>query len=277
MGNQVLRPSHRALVLYLAFLTAVVAVPAQALAGQMDLTLFLGRAYPVYDERLTIRPSTPSLPGVDVTVSGDPVIRADGGLVLGGALAFELGVLGIEGRIDGTEVSLDFSGARYDLRATQSPFTGLTGSVTLGSGRFDVRRFYLLSGNVRLRTPGPIGIVVSGGLSLLPDLTTSGSVPVSLDIAGLSVLQGAAPRLRLRAAPGESEHRIGVNGGAGLRLGGDRVALMVEIRGFYFRDYELRFELADAPDFAAALLENVDAIRFRPVIVNGQAGLVFKF
>ena len=276
MGD-VLRSSGRAFAICLVALAALVAVPARARAGQMDLTLFLGRAYPVYDERLTIRPSPPSLPGVNVTVSGDPVIRADGGLVIGGALAFEAGVFGIEGRVDGTEVSLDFSGARYDLRATQPPFTGLTGSVTLGGGSFDVQRFYLLSGNVRLRTPGPIGIVVSGGLSLLPDLTTSGTVPVSLDIAGLSVLQGVAPRLRLRAAPGESGHRIGLNGGAGLRLGGDRVALMAEIRGFYFRDYELRFELEDAPDFVEELLDNLDAVRFQPIIVNAQAGLVFKF
>jgi hypothetical protein len=252
------------------------ALPRPA-SAQVDLTLFLGRAYPIYDERLTIRPPAPSLPGVDIDVSGDPVIRADGGLVLGGALAFELGVLGIEARVDGTQVGFEFSGARYDLRATQAPFTGLTGSVTLDDGRFDAKRFYLLSGNLRLRTPGPIGLVVSGGLSLLPDVTISGTVPVSLDIAGLTVLQGAAPRLGLRAAPGESGQRVGVNGGAGLRLGGDRVALMAEVRGFYFREYELRFDLEDAPDFVATLLESVDTIRFRPVIVNAQAGLVFKF
>ena len=274
--NELLSPRHRASVLCFAIL-ACIAVPSEAYARQMDLTLFLGSAYPIYDERLTIRPSAPSLPGVDITVSGDPALRADGGLVIGGALAFEFGVIGLEARVDGTEVGPEFSGARYDLRAVQPPFTGLTGSVTLGSGRFDVRRFYLLSGNVRLRTPGPIGLVASGGLSLLPDLSTSGSGPVSVDIAGLSVLQGAAPRLNLRAAPGESETRIGVNGGAGLRFGGDRVALMAEVRAFYFRNYELRFELPDAPDFLEDLLESVDPIRFRPVIVNGQAGLVFKF
>lgn len=243
----------------------------------MDLTLFLGRAYPIYDERLTIRPSAPSLPGVDINVTGDPVIRADGGLVLGGALAFELGVIGVEARVDGTGVGFEFSGARYDLRAVQAPFTGLSGNVTLGDGRFDARRFYLLSGNVRLRTPGPVGLVASGGLSLLPDVTITGSVPVSLNIAGLTVLQGVAPRLRLRVAPGESEHHVGINGGVGLRIGGDRLALMAEVRGFYFREYGLRFEVEDAPDFAARLLESTDAIRFRPVIVNGQAGLVFRF
>ena len=251
--------------------------PPRVDAGQLDLTLFVGRAYPIYDERLTIRPSSPSLPGVDVTVTGDPLIRADGGLVLGGAVALEAGVIGIEGRVDGTQVGFEFTGARYDLRARQAPFSGLTGNVTLGDGRFDARRFYLLSGNLRLRTPGPIGLVVSGGLSLLPDVTISGTVPVSLNIAGLSVLQGAAPRLALRAAPGESGHRVGVNGGAGLRFGGDRIAMLVEVRGFYFRDYELRFETDDAPEFVESLLEGVEGIRFQPVIVNGQAGLVFRF
>jgi hypothetical protein len=274
--GKVMRSCHQACVLVAAVLTCTALVPS-AYAGQADLTVFLGRAYPIYDERLTIRPSAPSLPGVDIDVSGDPVIRADGGLVLGGALAFELGVLGIEARVDGTEVGFDFSGARYDLRATQPPFTGLTGSVTLGEGRFDARRFYLLSGNVRLRTPGPVSLVASGGLSLLPDITITGSVPIALDIAGLSVLQGVAPRVLLRAAPGESEHRVGVNGGAGLRVGGGRVALMAEVRGFYFRDYELRFEVEDAPDFARTLLENSTVIRFTPVIVNAQAGLVFRF
>ena len=58
-----------------------------------------------------------------------------------------------------------------------------------------------------------------------------------------------------------------------VRAGGDRVGLVVEVRGFYFREYNLRFEVEGAPD-CAALLEGSDAIRFRPVIVNGQAGRV---
>jgi hypothetical protein len=274
--REVLGSHHRRYVLGLA-VTGCLALASQAYAGQIDVTLFLGRAYPIYDERLTVRLSAPTLPGVDINVTGEPVIRADGGSVLGGALGFELGVIGVEARVDGTDVGFEFSGARYDLRATQAPFTGLSGTVTLGNGRFDAKRLHLLSGNVRLRTPGPVSLVASGGLSLLPDVTITGSVPVGLDIAGLTVLQGAAPRLHLRAVPGGSEHRIGVNGGGGLRLGGDRVALLVEVRGFYFREYDLRFEVESAPDFAARLLESSEAIRFRPVIVNGQAGLVFRF
>lgn len=35
--------------------------------------------------------------------------------------------------------------------------------------------------------------------------------------------------------------------------------------------------LEDAPDFVEELLDNLDAVRFQPIIVNAQAGLVFKF
>jgi hypothetical protein len=248
----------------------------EAYARQVDLTVFVGRAFPVADDRLMVRVSAPSLPGLDVEVSGDPAIRVDGGLVVGAALAFELGIVGIEGRVDATDVGFDVTGARYDLRATQPSFAGLAGSVEIGDGRLDANRLYLVSGNLRLRTPGPAGVVVSGGLSLLPDVSITGSVPVIARIAGLP-LPGVEPRLRLRLAPGESEHRLGANAGAGLRLGGNRVALMAEVRGFFFREYELRFAVDGAPDLAAALVENLEVVRFRPVIVNLQAGLVFKF
>jgi hypothetical protein len=52
---------------------------------------------------------------------------------------------------------------------------------------------------------------------------------------------------------------------------------LVEVRGFYFREYDLRYEVEGAPDFAARLHASSEAIRFRSVIVNGQAGLVFRF
>lgn len=245
--------------------------------GQVEFTVFLGRAYPVHDERLAIRPSTPSLPGVDITTAGDPVIHADGGLVLGAAIVFELGIVGLEARLDSTDIGFDLNGARYDVRATQGPFAGLTGSITVGDGRFDANRLHLLSGNVRLRTPGPIGLAVSGGLSLLPDVTITGAAPITVQIAGLPALPGFQPQLRLLAAPGQSEHRVGVNGGAGLRLGAGRVALMAEVRGFYFREYHLRLDPEAAPEFVRTLLDSSDRIRFRPVIVNANAGLVFRF
>jgi hypothetical protein len=56
-----------------------------AAAQGFDLTFFVGRAFPIYDERLTLRPPTPTVPGVDVSVVGSPLIEADGGPVFGGA------------------------------------------------------------------------------------------------------------------------------------------------------------------------------------------------
>ena len=48
--------------------TAMAMSAADAGAQQADLTLFLGKAFPVYDERLTLHPSVPTLPGAVVSV-----------------------------------------------------------------------------------------------------------------------------------------------------------------------------------------------------------------
>ena len=261
----------------LAMMLALLATGSPASAQGLDLTLFLGRAYPIYDERLVLRPNVPSTAGVDVTVVGAPEIRTKGGPVFGAAVAVELGILGIEGRLDATDVAFDFTGARLDLRPTLPPLQELRGSVTVGDGRFDAERLPLLSLNARLRTPGPVGLVASGGLSYLRNVDVTGSVPVAAVIGGVPFVPQVEPRLRLRAAPGTPEHRFGINGGAGLRIGGPRVALMGEVRAFYFRAFELRFAVDGVPDLVRQVLDSVDPVRFEPVIVNAQVGLVFRF
>jgi hypothetical protein len=247
----------------------------RAAAQGFDVTFFVGRAFPIYDERLTLRPSTPSVPGVDITVDGSPLIEADGGPVFGGALAFEWGVLGIEGRIDATDVAFDLTGARYNLRGTQPPFEGVTARITISDGTFEADRIWLMSGNVRIRTPGPIALVVSGGLSYLPDVTVTGSIPIGVEVSGVS-LPDLNPRLTLRVAPGQSEDRWGVNGGVGLRLGG-RVALMGEVRVFYFQDYDLRFGALNSGDVLDEVLSGLAPVHFDPVFINAQAGVTFRF
>jgi hypothetical protein len=247
----------------------------RAEAQGLDFTFFIGRAFPIYDERLSLRPPTPTVPGVDIGVDGSPLIKADGGLVFGGALAFEWGVFGVEGRLDATDVGLEFTGARYNLRGTQPPFDGQTASITVSNGRFDADRIGLLSGNLRVRTPGPVGLVVSGGVSYLPDINVTGTVPLRVEIPGIP-LPDLSPVLTLRAVPGQSEHRWGVNGGGGLRIGG-RVALMGEVRVFYFREYELRFAAVNAPEILDQLIRELAPVRFEPVFINAQAGVTFKF
>jgi hypothetical protein len=126
-----------------------------------------------------------------------------------------------------TDVGLEFTGARYNLRGTGPPFEGLTATVTISDGRFDADRIPLWSVNARIRTPGPIALVVSGRLSYLSSITVTGSIPLRVEVPGIPTAPGFDPKLTLRAVPGQSEHQWGVNGGAGLRIGG-RVALMGE-------------------------------------------------
>ena len=246
-----------------------------ASAQTVEVTAFTGLAYPLYDERLTLRPGGPSIPGVDVTVANAPVLRGDGGAVVGGALAVEFGILAIEGRIDSIGAGIDFSGARYDLRGTTFPFQDVSASLIAAPGRFDADRITVLSLNGRFRTPGPVGLLLSGGLSYLPDLAVSGSVPLTVEASGLPPL-GFDAGLTLRATPGQATHRFGVNGGAGIRLGG-RLALIAEVRAFYFREYELRFGTTAGPEILDDLLAEADAIGFEPVFINAQVGVAFRF
>jgi hypothetical protein len=248
---------------------------SRSAAQTVDLTLFGGIAYPLYDERLTFRAAAPSLPGVDVTVANSPILRGDGGPVFGAALALEAGILGIEGRLDSVGAGIEFTGARYDLRGTAFPFQDLTASLIAQPGQFDADRISLLSLNARIRTPGRISVTASGGLSYLPDITISGSVPLSVQAPDLPAL-GFDAGLTLRGLPGQSKHRFGINGGAGVRIGG-RVALTAEVRGFYFRDYELRFASISGPELLDDLLAEADPIRFSPVFVNAQVGVSFRF
>jgi hypothetical protein len=98
----------------------LLASSGRASAQGFDLTLFLGRAFPICDERLTLRPPTPTVPGVDITVIGSPLIKADGGPVFGGALACEFGVFGIEGRLAATDVGLELTGAPIRFEPSSS-------------------------------------------------------------------------------------------------------------------------------------------------------------
>lgn len=247
--------------------------PAQA---DWDLSLFGGRAFPTYDERLVIRlPAVPPVPGLEIDAFGTPELRADGGPVFGAALAREFGVFAIEFRFDATDVALELNGVRYDLRATPPVFGFSRGSITIGDSRFEADQLRLISVNARLRTPGPVSIVASGGLSYLPDFEVSGTVPVAFEAEGLgSVL--AQPRLLLAVEPNQSNDRWGVNGGAGIRVGG-RVAVFAEARVFYFGDYDLTVAFDDAQPLVNSLFEEIEPVRFRPLIANAVVGLVFRF
>jgi hypothetical protein len=255
---------------------ALMTMSERALAQSVDVTLFLGRAYPVYDERLRFAPSLPALPRVSVTEQGQLEIVTEGEGVFGAALAVDVGVFGIEGRYDATDIGFRINGTRYELMAT-APVPVREGSVSIGPGRLDAERLALLSINARIRTPGTVAFVASGGVSYLNDVTIEGSLPVAVELSTVPPVSAADARLRLLAVPGEKAHRWGLNGGAGLRIGGRRVALMAEARVFYFREFELRLAAVEGPDLLNAILTGIDIVHFEPVIANAQTGIVFRF
>lgn len=261
----------------LALSCVLFAGPAPVAAQHLDVTVFAGAAYPIFDGRLVLRaPGVPSIPGFEVTANRTPELRTDGGPVVGGAVALEFGLVAIEARLDTTRVGFDAAGARYDFRSVGPAFPSLTGSVAIGDGRFDLRRLDLVSFNLRLRTPGFVGFLASGGLSYLPDIRVTGSVPIDVEIVGLPVLPSLQPRLTLVATPDQSAHRWGVNAGAGLRLGG-RLSFVAEARLFYFRSYDLRFATGDAFPLVSDLIASIAPIQFNPIFLNAQAGLSFRF
>jgi hypothetical protein len=248
-----------------------------AAAQHLDVTGFVGGAFPIFDGRLVLRATgVPSIPGFDITATRTPELRIDGGAVFGAAVALEFGVLALEGRWDATEVGFDATGARYDVRSTGPPFPALSGSVAIGDGRLEIQRLDLVSINLRVRTPGFVGFIASGGLSYLPDIHVTGSVPIEAQILGSPVLPSLRPRLALVATPDQSSHRWGVNGGAGFRVGG-RLAFVAEVRVFYFQSYELRFVMEDALPLVDEVVAGIGTVTFDPVILNAQAGLTFRF
>ena len=52
---------------------------------------------------------------------------------------------------------------------------------------------------------------------------------------------------------------------------------MGEVRVFYFREHELQFDVENDLGILDALIANLDPVRFEPVFVNAQVGVVFKF
>ena len=257
-------------------LVVLLGASPRAAHAEWDLSVFVGQAFPTYEERLVIRlPDVPPAPGLDIQASGTPELQADGGPVFGAALAREFGIFGIELRLDVTEVALELTGVRYDITANPPVFGLSRASITVGDARLDSNHLSLVSINARLRTPGPISLVASGGLSYLPDFEVGGSIPVAFTIDGLGTSL-AQPRLMISAEPNQSSDRWGVNGGAGLRLGG-QVAAFAEARVFYFGDYDLNVAFDEAQPLVNALLEEIEPVRFRPLIFNAVAGLVFRF
>ena len=271
---------------------SLLAAASSAHAGGLEIGVHAGPAIPSYQQSFRYDPGTLTVPvaGVTVQQTGTFGLDAEGGLALGGSVALMGGLLGIEARIDTADLSLTTQAGQYDVRADlPPPLPDATASIAIGGGPADLERVRPLSLNLRLRTPGPVALTASGGVSYLPSLRLVTTQTVGLGLTGIGAggrLEIASLAMRAEVRPqDEDQGRLGVNVGAGLRLAlGPRLALSGEVRAFRFKEQTLSWERADSRPLSAAetvLLREVQArlppVEFSPTFYQGTVGLTLAF
>jgi hypothetical protein len=271
-------------------LCVLLLAPAGAIAGELELGLFVGRAIPTYEQTFDYNPGaflppTP-LPGLSLAQQGSFGLTARGGLAAGGSLAFfPADFMGIEARLDTVNIKVDATGVRYVATLSVAPLPPFTTSLDLPPGVVQVDRLTPLSLGLKLQTPRRARGFVSAGISYLPKTaaTVTQSLAIGLDgfSAPISVKQA---RIRAAALPGDRQGRWGLTAGIGLQVPmGSRVWLEAEARAFRFRTQSVGWELVETAGvpFVDDLLENavsrLDSVDFKPTFYQATAGLAFRF
>jgi len=267
---------------------------AASAEGNLEVTGYLGTSFPFYSQSFTYSPGPVSLsiPGLTITQEGVFKMDGSGGLVLSGGVAYYFGgVIGIEGRLDTVKLNVDTTGAKYDVRLTlpglPQPFTA---SLDLGTGTADLSTLKPWSLNLKLRTPGPVRLFVSGGVSRLPALEFTVNQNIGLGATALNVITSkldvGTVRLKGALVPQEGESRWGANAGGGLQLGlGPRVALVAEARFFYFGERTYDWSAVPTDRFLAGLeqrlldatKQRLPAVKFKPQFFQATGGVSISF
>lgn len=267
------------------------AVPVSA--GSFEIGVHGGRVAPSYQQTFHYGPGAlpPLIPGVDIRQEGVFTLDAQGSTALGGSASlYLLPVLGLEARLDTLDVQVKVSGARFDVHADlPAPLPDLDTSLNLNAGTVSLDRLRPVSLNLKLKTPGPVGVTLSGGVSYLPALSLTVTQPLALGVTGLSGGQFQIATLALRAeAQPEAEgdrSRFGLNGGLGLRLAlGSHLALSAEGRYFIFQKHRLTWSPAsDRPltpleeTLLRAALLRLDVVEFNPQAFQATVGVALVF
>jgi len=274
--------------------TAVASLmPAVAAAEGLELAGYLGRAVPTYSQSFSYAPLSipPPFPGVSVEQSGAFGLEASGGVVFGGGLTWFLAdAVGIEARIDTADVDVETTAPTFVVRVDlPSPLPDLSTDVVLDPAAVSLERLRPLSLNLVLRTPGPVGLRASGGVTFLPDAELS--VVQSIGLAGTPLnifvdrIDVATLPIRAVATPAEGGLRLGGNVGAGLQLRlGERLTLMGEVRFFHFGAQTLQWSRVPGVQLSALeelaldeIEQQLEPIEFDLVFFNATAGLAIAF
>ena len=288
-----MRSKLAALALAFAF-AALLPSPLSAGDG-FELAGYLGTSFPGYSQTFTYDPGPVSvpIPGVSVTQSGSFDLDASGGLVFaGGATLYFGGVVGIEGRLDWVDAGLESRGQRYDVSVTLPGVPQpVTAALDLGVGMVDLDTFRPWSVNLKIRTPGSVRFMVSGGISRRPDLAFTVEQRIGLGASTLDVpdleLDVSTVVLEGMLVPDEEDaSRWGFNLGGGLQFRiGENVSLVAEARYFYFKKQTFSWS-ATVPDrtlseieqmLLDATLERLPPVEFEPQFFLVTGGLAINF
>ena len=265
---------------------AVLAAGTSSEGAELEIAAYAGKVLPFYEQRIVanLGSGTP-IAGVTLRQEQPFELTAKGGLTFAGSVTVWLAdPIGIEGRYDSADVDLESIGPVYRMTLA-APLPPASFLLSPGATLLDLQPVTPISLNLRFRTPGPIRIFVSGGLSYLPDLKLNVRQELSVSIAGLPQLGLGAVSLRATARPEEegSEGRLGVNVGAGLQISlGGGFSLVADGRAFLFKKQVLEWSVGSSASIVpaqavTALAEQLEPVRFNPAYFHLVGGLALRF
>jgi hypothetical protein len=273
-------------------LVAALAGPAFAGAAELELAGYAGYTFPFYSQTFAYGPGPVSIPipGVEIEQAGEFDLKASGGLLLAGGMTFfATDRFGVELRLDSADMSVDTPNNTYSVRVDlPSPHDPVLADLELERGRAEMGALTPWSFNVKLRSSGySVNFTTSGGLSRLGSLDFAIEQTVALGVVAvnLETNQLEIATLRLRGASAESESSWGGNLGIGIQINiGERGALILEGRGFYFPKRTIEWEpVIDEPLpplqelLLERVLERLDPIEFKPWWAQATIGVAIRF
>jgi len=284
------RKSPLACLLLVAAL--LVAAPLAARAGEFQVVGYGGYTFPFYSQTFSYDAGqvTVPVPGVSVEQTGEFELRASGRPAFGAAATFyATDGFGVELRYDHAGVKVDTRGASYAVRVgLPQPLDPVTANVSLSEGVIEVGSLAPWSFNLKLRSGGRARFTTSFGASRLGDLEATLEQSIGLGVIGFDFVDSSIEiaTLGVRAtATGLGESSWGGNLGFGLEIPiGERAALLLEARGFYFPKRTVSWEPVldrELTDFEEQLLERVlerlPPVEFEPWWVQASFGFAIRF
>ena len=274
-------------------LVAALAAPAVASAAELELAGYAGYTFPFYSQTFAYDPGPIDIPipGVEIEQGGEFDLKAKGGATFAGGLTFyATDTFGFELRLDSAGMTVDTPSSTYSVRLdVPSPHDPVVADLDLTKGTGEVHGLRPWSLNVKLRSWGDsVRFTTSGGLSRLGSLELAIDPTVALGVVAVNLetneLEISTVRLR-GATAAESESSWGGNLGLGIQINiGERGALVLEGRGFYFPKRTIEWErgIPEAlPPLEEELLERVlerlDPIELKPWWAQATIGFAIRF